>query len=221
MRGGRYRYWRGWGCNGPGPQRECFRMEENMISHKNQFFHASQTPDIGYLEPRVSNHGIPLIYFSAKRENTLVYLSNAVEKYCKETGYIHHGKWQKWASYGFAKEGILRLEEYYPNATVDTYKGVSGYIYSAAAAEDMEKMSDIPFGFVSKSRVKVEDAEYIPDAYDSIMEAVERGEIILRKYEDLSEAAHKWIHDSVIKEYETASEEYRYFLKGKFDFLNT
>lgn len=184
------------------------------------YFHASQTANIEYLEPRVSNHGIPLIYFSTKRENTLVYLSNAIEKCCKETGYVYHGKWKKWGSYGFTKEGVLRLQEYYPNATIDTYKGVSGYIYSATLIEDMEKQSDIPFAFVTKSRTKVEGVEYIPDAYDSIMESVKKGEIILQKYEDLSEASHQWIHDTIIKEYETATEEYKHFLKSKFEFLS-
>lgn len=51
-----------------------------------KLFHASQTPGIRVLEPRVSNHGKPLIYFSDCRENTLVYLSNAVEKFCREKG---------------------------------------------------------------------------------------------------------------------------------------
>lgn len=48
------------------------------------FFHASQIGKIKILEPRIPNHNIPLIYFSDKRENVLVYLSNAVEKVCKE-----------------------------------------------------------------------------------------------------------------------------------------
>ncbi len=181
------------------------------------YFHASQTPDIQYLEPRVSNHGIPLIYFSAKRENTLVYSSNAIEKCCRETGYIHHGKWTKWGSYGFTNEGILRLQEYYPNATVDTYQGVSGYIYSTTLAEDLEEHPDIPFVFVTKRRTKVEHVEYIPDAYDSIMESVEKGEMILQKYEDLPEASLRWIQNQIIKEYETASEEYKHFLRIKFE----
>ena len=185
------------------------------------YFHASQTADIEYLEPRISNHGIPLLYFSAKRENTLVYLSNAIEKYCRETGYLHHGKWTKWGSYGFTKEGILRLEEYWPSATIDTYKGVSGYIYSAAQTDDMEAMPEIPFCYVAKTTAKVEYAEYIPDAYDSLMEAVEKGEIILQKYEDLSEASLQWIHQTMIKEYETASEEYQYFLRNHFAFLQS
>ena len=51
------------------------------------FFHASQIKGIQVLEPRISNHNFPLIYFSGKRENVLVYLSNAVEKTCKEKNF--------------------------------------------------------------------------------------------------------------------------------------
>ena len=55
------------------------------------FFHASQAPNIKVLTPSISNHGKPLIYFTQKRENALVYLSNAVEKYCNESGIKHQG----------------------------------------------------------------------------------------------------------------------------------
>ena len=37
------------------------------------FFHASQTKNIKILKPNISNHNIPLIYFSDKRVNVLVY----------------------------------------------------------------------------------------------------------------------------------------------------
>ena len=80
------------------------------------YYHASAIGTIKQLEPKTSNHGIPLIYFSKKRENVLVYLSNAVEKYCRETGFSYEGIWQKWGSYGFDTKGIQRLEEYYPDA---------------------------------------------------------------------------------------------------------
>ena len=33
------------------------------------FYHASPIKGIVQLEPRISNHSIPLIYFSKKREN--------------------------------------------------------------------------------------------------------------------------------------------------------
>ncbi len=65
------------------------------------FYHASNIKDITVLEPHTSNHHIPLIYFSKKRENVLVYLSNAIQKYCREKGFRYIGVWQKWASYGF------------------------------------------------------------------------------------------------------------------------
>jgi hypothetical protein len=55
------------------------------------WYHASPIKDLKILEPRISNHGVPLVYLSKKRENVLVYLSNAVEKYCKETGFVHEG----------------------------------------------------------------------------------------------------------------------------------
>jgi len=74
------------------------------------YYHASKTSGIITLKPHVSNHGASLIYLSTKRENVLVYLSNAVEKHCKQVGFEHNGAYRKWASYGFTKDGILLLE---------------------------------------------------------------------------------------------------------------
>ncbi len=58
------------------------------------FFHASPVPNLKNLTPHISNHGTPLIYFSTKRENVLVYLSNAVEKCCRKPVFIMtaHGR---------------------------------------------------------------------------------------------------------------------------------
>ena len=50
------------------------------------YYHASATGGIQYLKPQISNHKIPLVYFSLKRENALIYLSNAVEKYITARG---------------------------------------------------------------------------------------------------------------------------------------
>ena len=108
------------------------------------YYHASQTKGIKVLEPRVSNHNKPLIYFSSKKENVLVYLSNAVEKFCKESNFEYDGIWSKWASYGFTKDGILEIQEYYKNATYETYKGVSGYIYKVEEVDKIEKQNLIP-----------------------------------------------------------------------------
>ena len=58
------------------------------------YYHASSVKGITQLTPQSSNHGIPLVYFSTKRENVLVYLSNSIEKYCVETGFSYNGKCQ-------------------------------------------------------------------------------------------------------------------------------
>ncbi len=182
------------------------------------FFHASQTPDIKILEPRISNHGTPLVYFSSKRENVLVYLSNAVEKYCRETGFAYDGIWKKWGSYGFTREGLLRLEEYYPDATRKTYQGVSGYIYRIENVPDAVALSDIPDAFTASSPTVVTGCEFVPDAYEAIMEAVAQGKITHVTYDKLSPKMYEWIKKTIISEYREAAShpEYRHFLKNNF-----
>ena len=184
-------------------------------------YHASSIGDIRILEPRISNHGRPLIYFSRKRENTLVYLSNAVEKYCRETGFAHQGIWTKWGSYGFTKEGILCLQEYYPNAVYDTYKGMAGYIYSTELLRDGEEQADIPDAVITSHPVEVEHCEFVPDAYEAIMGAVDSGQIVLERYEDMSSNKLDWIRRTMLQEYENSTDrpEYRYFLSAKFPFV--
>lgn len=75
-------------------QRSAYCNQIIMSGGKPMYYHASPVGGIIRLKPSFSDHGIPLVYFSEKRENVLVYLSNAVEKYCKETGFPYDGKYQ-------------------------------------------------------------------------------------------------------------------------------
>lgn len=192
-------------------------VDTNMtMEEKTMLYHASPVKGIVRLEPRISNHGIPLIYFSRKRENVLVYLCNAVEKYCKESGFEWHDKWSKWGPYGFNKDGILRLEEYYPNAMEETYKGVSAYIYCVDENPDSKDLTGIPFAVTMDHPVDVAGCEFVPDAYAAILEAEAAGKLLIRRYEDMSKAEHAWIEKTILEEYKTGQEDYRFFLKGKF-----
>lgn len=186
-------------------------------------YHASQTPSLSCLIPQLSNHGIPLVYLSAKRENVLVYLSNAVEKYCRETGFSHQGTFRKWGSYGFAADGLLQLDEYYPGATEETYRGVSGYLYGVEDPGTLESLPDIPFVFTSAAPLKVASCEWIPDAYEALLQAAEEGKIHLTRYEDNSREKLDWIERSIRQEYCQSQDhpEYRAFLKSKFGFLRS
>ena len=182
------------------------------------FYHASPIANIEILEPRISGHDVPLVYFSAKRENVLVYLSNAVEKYCKETGFSYNGNWSKWGPYGFDQSGKLVMEEYYPNALFETYAGVEGYIYSVKDNKNLIAKPEIPDCVVSKKPVPVETVEYISNAYEAILQAEKEGKIGIVRYEKLIGKREDWLRKIVKSEYESAVEhpEYRYFLQGKF-----
>ena len=182
------------------------------------YYHASQTAGIRTLEPRISNHGVPLIYFSTKRENTLVYLSNAIEKFCRETGFAYDGPWQKWGPYGFERDGRLQLQEYYPDALKSTYRGVSGYIYHVSAIEPAEMSIAISNAAVTAVPVDVEGCEFVPDALDAILQAEHDGLITIQRYATMPDKMRAWLEQTTAQEYADAEAhpEYRYFLKAKF-----
>ncbi len=180
------------------------------------FYHASRTEGIKILEPRISNHHRPLVYFSKKRENVLVYLSNAIQKFCLENGFENPGVWTKWAAYGFDPGGIQRIEEYYPGATEETFKGVSGYIYSASDVKDCGFEVKIPDAVTSDKPVEVISCEFVPDAYEAILEAEKAGLVRILRYKDVTPKGHEWIKNTIREEFKTAAADYRFFLKAKF-----
>lgn len=179
------------------------------------YYHASQVSGLTMLEPHVSNHGTPLIYASCKRENVLVYLSNAVEKHCREVGFQHQGSWRKWASYGF-EQGKLVLEEYWPDATRETYAEVGGYIYTVEG--DFVPQADIPDAFTSTVPARVVGCEWVPDAYLALQEAEKQGKIRLKTYGENSEKTMRWLKTIIRQEYDSSTDapDYRRFLEDKF-----
>ncbi len=186
-------------------------------STKNKYYyHGSPVKDIKVLEPRVSNHKVANVYLSDTRENVLVYLSNDIKRVCDETGYTYDGYYNTWASYGF-KDGKLEIQEYYPNATYETYKGISGYIYRVKDVKDIKAQDDIPHAYITQSKTVVDSAEYIEDAYEEIMKAVQAGKIYLLEYEDFMKEKGQWLEKTIIKEYKEATNPpYKHFLEVKF-----
>ncbi len=182
-----------------------------------RLFHASQTPGIQHLEPRRSHHGKALVYFSDRRENTLVYLSNAVEKFCREKGLPPQASYCKWGSYGFTREGLLCLEEYWPGATEETYGGEAGYLYTVET-EKARPLSEIPHAFVSEEALEVTACEFVPDALAALKQAEQAGKLVLRAYTENSPEKLRWIEQSIRQEYEKAEglSYYREFLRAKF-----
>ena len=186
------------------------------------YYHASSVKDLKVLQPGISMHGKSWVYLTDKRENTLVYLCNAIEKYCKETEFTYEGRCYKWARYGFNQDGMIQLEEYYPNAIWETYKGMTGYIYSTKMCKEVNPLGDIQGAFASDKPVEIHDCEIVLDAYEAIMKAVSEGKIVIRKYEDMSASELERIKNMITKDYHTKKDipEYIHFLEGKFSFLS-
>lgn len=159
-----------------------------------------------------------MVYFSRNRENVLVYLSNAVEQYCRRTGFSFEGKWQKWGPYGFDRKGMLCLEEYYPDALESTYNGVSGYIYSAENVEDSGIVTEIADAVISRKPVDVTGAEFVPDALEAILQAEKEGLIRIIRYDQMTEKKKEWLEKVIREEYVNTADhpEYRHFLRGCF-----
>lgn len=186
------------------------------------FYHASQVANIEVLEPKISNHNIPLIYFSDKKENVLVYLSNAVEKYCKDNHFSYEGNWKKWASYGFNREGKLQLEEYYPNALEETYKGISGFIYHIPNLKNEASFEiKIPNAFALNQPIKVIGCEIVVDAYEEILNAERLGLIEVIRYDEFILSKKNWLIKTIKEQYDASENQpdYRFFLENKFDWI--
>lgn len=124
----------------------------------------------------------------------------------------------KWGPYGFEKNGIQRLEEYYPDALRKTYQGVSGYIYCAGSIEEADFDVRIPDAAVSNVPVDIESVEFVPDAYEAILQTEKEGLITIMRYEEMPESVRQWNQRTIREEYKNAADhpEYRHFLKGSF-----
>ena len=113
------------------------------------------------------------------------------------------------------------MTAYYPNAIYDTYKGVDGYIYIADDVPCLKILADIPNAVTTSECVTVRDCIYVPDAYDALLDAAAKGQLVLKIYEQHHTEKLEWIRRTIRQEYASCHNhpEYKYFLKAHFEFL--
>ena len=179
------------------------------------YYHASDVEGIRVLKTGESS----LVYFSTKRENVLVYLSNAIKRYCLETGVPYRNEC-KWGPYGFTHDGRILIEEYYPDALVRTYSGEKGYIYMAEDVADSGDCSHIRDVVTSRTPVPVSGVEVVEDAYLAILQAERDGLLAIRRYDEMTERHREWLANTIRQQYlATDKPEYKHFLLGHFQDL--
>lgn len=153
-----------------------------------KFYHASDVANLKELAPQQSNYiQNPTLFFSTKIENVLIYLANPVKKFYEEKYGKSNQIFQKFATYGFNKEKLLFIDEYYPNALQENFGNVSGYIYEIETESSNLVENKIPFVYSTNQPQKVINCTYIPNALDLILDFEQKGLIKINRYETLSE----------------------------------
>lgn len=172
-------------------------------------YHGSSIGNLTELKPFLSEHGKPYIYFTSSPVVALFYTVKAVDKPFS------------WFPYGF-KNGIPVYTEYYPNALADIYKGKTGYIYEFESVDSAENPTDINCACVCQFPVKAEKIIEITDVCEKLLEHEKNGELIIERYESLSENRKLWIANTIkaeIAKHDLKSNpenSYASFIKSRF-----
>ncbi len=94
-------------------------------------------------------------------------------------------------TYGYTKEGQIYFEEYFPNELEILYRGKSASLYLCAPKST--ESTRIPNEAISEEAVQITKEIHIPDALEALLEQERLGNLIIRKYDTLSDRALEWI----------------------------
>ena len=187
-----------------------------------KFYHASDIANLQELKPQSSVYiENPTLYFSSKMENVLIYLANPVKKFYEQKYGKSNQIFQKFATYGFNKEKLLTIDEYYPNALEENFGDVSGYIYEIEADPKSLCENKIPFVYSTNQPQKVVKSTYVPNALDLVLKFEQKGLIKINRFETLSEKKLQIIKHQVEDCYAKTNDKiFKEYLTEKFSNLN-
>ena len=187
-----------------------------------KFYHASDIANLQELKPQSSVYiENPTLYFSSKMENVLIYLANPVKKFYEQKYGKSNQIFQKFATYGFNKEKLLTIDEYYPNALEENFGDVSGYIYEIEADPNSLCENKIPFVYSTNQPQKVVKSTYVPNALNLVLKFEQKGLIKINRFETLSEKKLQIIKQQVEDCYAKTNDKiFKEYLTEKFSNLN-
>ena len=154
-------------------------------------YHGSSVGGINVLLPNISEHKEPYIYFSTNSVVAAFYMVHVVERPFN------------WFPYGFNEKGVPVYTEYYPKAIEDVYSGKQGFLYECYNVSNINNPTNINCAYTCKDPVTVDNCIVFNDIYDKFMEFEKNGELIIEKFETLSEKelafAHKYLQNLIIE----------------------
>jgi hypothetical protein len=177
---------------------------------KSLHYHGSSIKGLKKLSPHLSEHKQPYIYFTTNPVVATFYMVHIVERP------------YNWFPYGFTQSGIPIYTEYYSNAMADVYSGKAGYLYECNKVDNIQNPTTISCAYVCETSVLIDKCTEIGDVYDAFLEYEKQGELIIQRYETLSQKMLETINlmvQSEIKENNLKSNpnlSYSLFLKKHF-----
>jgi hypothetical protein len=149
------------------------------------FFHGSPIAGITELGTRSRTHDetkSSAVYITPNRAYALFYIRDL------EVNYV---------TCGVMEEGYIRYDERFSEQMKTLYSGRSGYLYSCTDNSGFEATSTRGV-WVSKSPVRVESVEFIPDVYTELMKYEVSGDIKVMRYESFSDTEKHDIYEMIV-----------------------
>ncbi len=187
-----------------------------------KFYHASDCANLKELTPKQSSYiQNPTLFFSSKIENVLIYLANPVKRFYEKKYGKSNQIFQKFATYGFNKDKILFIDEYYPNALQENFGDIPGYIYEIETEPNSLIENKIPFVYTTTSPQKVINSTYIPNALNLVLDFEQKGLIKINRYETLTEKKKQIIEQQIKDCFANTDDKiFKEFLVEKFPNFN-
>lgn len=142
------------------------------------YYHGSIVPNLKELLPFNMPHGNAkkqCVYLTSNKPLTTLYLW--VRKFM-------------WLTYHFNDDNVIVYTECFKNQLEEFYKDVRGYIYTCDIENEGDDDTGIKSAISVTRKMQVTGCEIVEDAYNKILEHEKRGEIIIRRYHELTEKEH-------------------------------
>lgn len=150
-------------------------------------YHGSCVGGLTRLEPYLSEHKKPYVYFSS---NPVVALLYAVKPVPKPFSFY---------PYGFDKDGAVIYSEYYKNAFEDIYAGKVAYLYECDDIDDAENPTHINCAYTVSRAVDISRVTEIKDCYAWFKEYEKQGLFRIKPFEDIYENEMKIVYEDFEK----------------------
>lgn len=152
-----------------------------------KLYHGSDNGNIKKLQPRLSNHGKPLVYLIGNRALAVMYAYNP---FPRPNGFF---------TYGFDKNGKPYYDEYFDHQLEKLYKGKSGYLYIVDDENlNIKPLNQIQGAYVSEETITVGKPIFIDDIYKELLKLEKEGLIKINWFHDAKEE-RKLLYKKIIQ----------------------